>query len=163
MTTNRSTAATDVGWSGIRFIQQLVLFNLALVALQPLSAGFLMSGYARALTLHAAVAVALQVGALVQAATALVLWRLGRAPAWVAGASVGLFAIVFLQVGFGYQKSYWLHVPIGVGIFGWLTRQANWLDASEKRSERHHQHHGEHDVREKKIRTHADEREFPQR
>jgi hypothetical protein len=49
-------------------------------------------------------------------------------PAWVAGMSVGLLAIVFLEVGLGYNKRYWLHVPIGVGIFGGLIRQTDRLD-----------------------------------
>jgi hypothetical protein len=70
----------------------------------------------------------LQVGALVQAITAIVLWRLRRVPAWVAGVSVGLLVMVFLQVGLGYRKQFWLHVPLGVGLVGLLTRQLNWLD-----------------------------------
>ena len=108
-------------------IRWLVTINLGLVALQALSAGFLMSGYARALTVHQFVAVALQLGALIQVVSAVVLWRRRRAPAWVAGVSLALFVMVFLQVGLGYRKSYWLHVPIGVGIFGGLTRQAGRL------------------------------------
>jgi hypothetical protein len=87
-----------------------------------------MSGYARALTVHAIVAVALQLGALIQAVAAVVLWQRRRVPTWVAGVSIGLFVIVFLQVGFGHRRLYWLHVPIGVGIFGGLTRQAYRLD-----------------------------------
>ena len=41
---------------------------------------------------------------------------------------IGLFAIVFLQVGLGYTRRHWLHVPVGVGLFGGLLRQANRLD-----------------------------------
>src|SRR6266542_2499032 len=128
MATDASTRTTDAGGQGIRVIRRLVVINLALVALQPISAGFFLSGYERAVTVHAVVAQALQLGALIQAITAIVLWRRRRVPAWVAGLSIGLFVIVFLQVGLGYSKRYWLHVPIGVGIFGWLTRQVNRLD-----------------------------------
>jgi hypothetical protein len=39
----------------------------------------------------------------------------------------GLFVIVFLQVGLGYRRLYWLHVPIGVGMFGGLMRQVEKL------------------------------------
>ena len=116
--------ATDAARPGIRLIQYLVLTNLGLVAAQALSAGFMMSGYGIALAIHADVALALQLGALVQAIAAVFLWRRRRVPAWVAGASIGLFVIVFLQVGLGYTKRYWLHVPIGVGLFGGLIRQA---------------------------------------
>jgi len=86
-----------------------------------------MSGYARALSVHRLVAVALQLGALIQVVSAVVLWRRRRAPAWVAGVSIALFAIVFFEVGAGYRRSYWLHVPIGVGLLGGLTRQAHRL------------------------------------
>ena len=90
--------------------------------------GFFLSGYGYAVRVHAITALALQVGAVTQAATAVVLWRRRRIPAWVASLSVGLFVVVFLQVAFGHQQRHWLHVPIGVGLFGGLLRQANRLD-----------------------------------
>ena len=128
MMTDVPKATTGAGGKGIRLVRWLMVINLAFVALQALSAGFLLSGYAPALKVHAIVAVALQFGALIQAVAAVVQWRRRRVPAWVAGVSIGLFVIVFLQVGFGYRRLYWLHVPIGVGIFGGLTRQVNRLD-----------------------------------
>ena len=128
MTTGASKTTADTGGPGIRLVRRVVVINVGLVALQALSAGFLMSGYARALTVHTIVAVALQFSALIQAIAAVVLWRRRRVPTWVAGASIGLLMIVFLQLGFGYRKLFWLHVPVGVGIFGGLTRQANRLD-----------------------------------
>jgi len=128
MTTTDAKGSTDAGRQGIRLIRRLMIINLALVALQPLSAGFFLSGYQRAMTVHGVVALALQCGVVIQAVTAVVLWRRGRVPAWVTGLCIGLFVIVFLQVGLGYKKSYWLHVPIGVGIYGWLTRRVSTLD-----------------------------------
>ena len=127
MMTDVATATTDAGGPGSTLVRRLVVINLAFVAFQALSAGFLMSGYAPALKAHAIVAVALQFGALMQAVAAVVPWRRRQVPAWVAGVSIGLLVIVFLQVGFGYRRLYWLHVPIGVGIFGALTRQVNRL------------------------------------
>jgi hypothetical protein len=126
MTTDASKGTSD--GQGIRLIRWLVGINLGLVALQAVSAGFFLSGYQRAMTVHAVVAVTLQFGALIQAAAAVVLWRQRRVPAWMAGLSIGLFVTMLLQVGLGYRKQYWLHVPIGVGIFGWLTRHVNRLD-----------------------------------
>jgi hypothetical protein len=122
------TTATNAAGHGIRWIRRLVLMNLGLVALQALSAGLFMSGYGHAATIHAGVAHALQLGALTQAVAAVVLWRRGRVPPWVARDGIGLFVSVFLQVGLGYTKRYWLHVPIGVGLFGWLIRQTSRLD-----------------------------------
>jgi hypothetical protein len=130
MTTDAARETTDAGVRAIRLIRRLMIVNLALVALQPVSAGFILSGYGQATTVHGFVALGLQVGALIQTITAAVVWWRGRIPAWVAGFSVGLFVVVFLQTGLGYNDWHWLHVPIGVGIFGWLTRQMNRLAPS---------------------------------
>src|SRR6516162_5115111 len=91
MTTDASKGITGAGGQGIRLIRRLVVINLGLVAIQALSAGFLLSGYERAVTVHADVAFALQLGTLIQAAIAVVLWRRRRVPAWVAGLSIALF------------------------------------------------------------------------
>jgi len=128
ITANLSKGITNTGTEGVPLIRQLALINLACVALQPISAGFFLSGYDYAVSAHAGVALALQLGVVIQAVAAIVLWRRNRAPAWVAGISMGLFVMVFLQAGLGYSRRYWLHVPVGVGIFGWLTRQVNRLD-----------------------------------
>jgi len=63
---------------------RLVGINLGLAALQAVSAGFFLFGYKRAMTAHAGVALALQFGALIQAAAAVVLWRQRRVPGWMA-------------------------------------------------------------------------------
>ena len=115
--------------TGTKVIRWLLGINLALVALQPVSAGFILSGYGSAVAVHRGVAMALQLGVVIQAMTAVVLWARRRAPGWVAGFSAGLFVIVFLQAGFGYRDWHWLHVPVGVGIVGWLTRQMTRLSA----------------------------------
>jgi len=106
---------TDAVVRSIKLIRRMAMINLVLVALQPLSAGLFLSGYGRATAVHALVGLALQVGAFIQAVTAVVLWRRRRVPAWVAGLGLGLFVMVFLQVGFGYRKSFWLHVPSASG------------------------------------------------
>jgi hypothetical protein len=129
MTTDTSEKTIDVSGRGVTLIRRLAVANRGMVTLQVLSAGFLMSGYARALLIHAIVAATLEVGALIQAVTAVVLWARRRVPASVAGFGVALAVIVFLQAGLGYRRTYWLHVPIAVGLLGWLTRQVNALDA----------------------------------
>jgi hypothetical protein len=123
-TTDIPTIATDARPRGITSIRRLTIINLALVALQPVSAGLFLSGYGRpAVTAHAVVALALQLGALVQAVTALVLWRRRRVGGSVVGFSVGLLVLVALEIGAGYRGWYWLHVPLGVGIFGGFVRR----------------------------------------
>src|SRR5262245_2811413 len=107
------TTDTDAAGQGIKWIRRLVLTNLGLVALQALSAGFLMSGYGLAVTIHTTVAHTLQLGALTQAVAAVVLWRRSRIPGWVARDGIVLFVAIFVQVGLGYTRQFWLHVPIG--------------------------------------------------
>ncbi len=129
--TTASPAAT-MPPAGTPLIRRLMGLNLALVALQGGSAGLILSGWDHAVTMHAAVAVALQLGALLQAISAVVLWRRGSVARRVAGMSVVLFVMLLVQVGLGYSKRYWLHVPIGVGLFGGLIRQLSRLDATSR-------------------------------
>jgi len=110
-------------------MRRLATFNLLLVALQPLSAGLLMSGFQYAHAVHGDVAIALELGVLTQAIAGLILWRRGKLPAATAAVSVALLAGVFLQAGFGHTRRYWLHVPIGVGIIAWLSRQVKQMGA----------------------------------
>ena len=110
-------------------LRRIVLMNFGLVAAQALTAGLLMSGSVRALKLHAITGLALECGALVQAIATGTLWWRRRASARVAGAGIGLFALVALQVGLGYSRRYWLHVPIGVLLFGALIRQVDRSEA----------------------------------
>ena len=124
-TTDASRATTD---GGRRVIKWLMAINLGLVALQPISAGFLLSGYDHASTIHAAVAAALQLVAVIQGVTAIVLWLRRRVSGRVAGLCVGLFVMVFLEVWAGRNREFWLHVPIGVGVLVWLRGRMDRLD-----------------------------------
>lgn len=108
-------------------LQLMAWINLGLIALQPVSAGFFLSGNGYAAMTHREVALALQAGALVQAITAVVQWRRRREPARAVVRGAGLLVMVFVQSGLGYSHRYWLHVPIGVGMFGWMLA---WLTAS---------------------------------
>jgi hypothetical protein len=117
---------------GVKWIRRLMVLNLGLICLQPISAGFILSGYAEGVRVHAAVATAVQFGVAVQAVTAIVLWWLDRLPRWAAGASIGLLVIAFVQVGLGYTNRHWLHVPIGVAIIGWLRGQVGKCAAPDR-------------------------------
>ena len=127
--TDVSTRTTGAGGQDIRLIRRLVVTNLVMVALQPVSAGLLMSGFGRALPVHAVVGLALLLGLLVQVGAAVLLWRRGRAPAWVAWVGGALFVAVLLQNAFGHNRQYWLHVPVGVALLAALNRQRSSLDA----------------------------------
>src|SRR5262245_50769203 len=106
-----ATDATEAFGQGLRLMRRLVRINLGLAGFQAISAGLFLSGYGRAAALHRAVAMALVLGALIQAVTALILRRRRGVPAWVPGVSLGLFVLVLLQFGLGHNQVFWLHVP----------------------------------------------------
>jgi hypothetical protein len=104
-------------------MQIIVSINLVLVAVQAFSAGFFLSGYGQAVGVHGVAARALVAGVLVQMVTAIVLWRQRRVTAAVARNSAALLLVVLIQVVLGHRAQYWLHVPVGVGLFAGLARQ----------------------------------------
>ena len=109
-----------IGDKGMKTIKWLTAISLGLVALQPISAGFFLSGFNHASTAHRVVAVALQLVVAIQCVTAIVLWLRHRLSLRGAGLCVGLFATVMLEAWAGRHMQFWLHLPIGVGIFVWL-------------------------------------------
>ena len=114
--------------TGNTVIRRLAMINLGLAALQPISAGFFLSGSGHAAEIHRGVALALQVGALIQAIAAVVLSRRGRVPTQVAQRGIGLFVMVSVQLWLGFHHQYWLHVPLGVGVISALMRQVSRPD-----------------------------------
>ena len=56
--------------------------------------------------------------ALVQVGLAVLVWRRGRAPGWLAVASVGLLVALLVQSALGMTSQVAVHVPLGVAIFG---------------------------------------------
>ena len=104
----------------MKTINRLMAVNLGLAALQPISAGFFLSGFNHALTAHIVVAVALQIGAAIQCVTAIVLWLRHRVSPRVSAFCVGLLATVMLEMWAGRHMKFWLHVPLGVAILAGL-------------------------------------------
>jgi heme A synthase len=56
--------------------------------------------------------------ALVQVVLAVLVWRGGRRPGWLAVASVGLLVALLVQSMLGMTGQVAAHVPLGVAIFG---------------------------------------------
>ena len=125
---SRIMTNTEPSSQGLREIRRLVLFNFGLVVIQTLSAGFLMSGYGAARTIHASVGSVLGLGALAQAVASIAIQRRGRVPARLAGSGIALFVLVVLQIVAGHTRWFWLHVPVGVALVGGLMQQTRRLD-----------------------------------
>ena len=56
--------------------------------------------------------------ALVEVVLAVLVWRSGRGPGWIALASVGLLLAILVQGGMGRNSQLAVHVPLGVAILG---------------------------------------------
>ena len=56
--------------------------------------------------------------ALIQVVLAMLVWRRGQAPGWLALASVGLLVALLVQSVLGMTGQVAVHVPLGVAIFG---------------------------------------------
>jgi heme A synthase len=56
--------------------------------------------------------------ALIQVVLAVLVWRRGRGPGWLAIASVGLLVALLVQSVLGMTSQVAVHVPLGVAIFG---------------------------------------------
>jgi hypothetical protein len=120
-----TTSAARATAAGHRALGWLTAICLGLVAVQPISAGFLLSGFDHASAMHAGGAVALQLIAAIQGVTAIVLWLRRRVTLRVAGHSVALLVMVLLEVWAGRNREYWLHVPLGVAMLVWLQARTS--------------------------------------
>jgi hypothetical protein len=114
--------ATD---AGVRLVQGLrVGASLTLVSLafQYLTAGqlFPQGGPEQ---LHAGGAIALHLLSGLTALAAVLLWRRGGAPPWLAALAAVLFLLTFVQASTGGRDTLWIHVP-GAMV---LTVGAAWL------------------------------------
>lgn len=84
---------------------------------QPVLAGLFLGGDSAMIAVHAGVASAIELLALVQIIVAVVLWRPGRGPGWPVFASIGIFLAVFAQSAVGYAHVLAVHVPLGAAMF----------------------------------------------
>ena len=102
-----------------------VLAGLAL--LQPVLAGWYLSGDYDALGVHDSNAGFIALAVMGMLVAALLYWLPGRGRGWPVLVPVVLFGALVFQFGAGYNRDLWLHIPLGVGIvtvsvlFGWWT------------------------------------------
>jgi hypothetical protein len=109
-----------------RLLPAVVSLHLLLIPLQALTAGLFLSGEGRAVQGHQIGAQIIMVVAITQAVLATLYWRRGG-PRWFFIASLLVLVMEVLQMGAGYNKIFWAHLPLGVGLFGGLTRQQMWV------------------------------------
>jgi hypothetical protein len=98
-----------------------VLHALSLV-LQPVLAGLFLSGQDSAIDSHATNASIVVLLGLVLSVLAFLTWRRRLVPRQVFTVSASLWVAEGLQMGAGYAHLMWLHVPLGVLLFGGLAQ-----------------------------------------
>lgn len=102
----------------VRALRLALTVLLVLVGLQPVLAGLFMDGHEVWRRWHGLNANAVFLAALVVTVLAVLVWRPGRGPGWVALAGAGLLVAVFLQVGVGMAGLASVHEPLGVVLVG---------------------------------------------
>lgn len=102
------------------WLLRIIVFVHCLVVLaQAGSAGSFLDGQASALRLHQITGTSVITAiSLLQVIVAVICWRRHQQSAWFALASFGLFTAEMIQIGLGFTDQLWLHVPVGVSIFG---------------------------------------------
>ena len=113
-------SATGVPRPGIVRGMRVVLWLLAVaVFAQAVLAGLFLDGGDAWRGWHAINGMlVLPLLALVQVGLAVVVWRRGRGPGWLAVASVGLLVALLVQSLLGMTSQVAAHVPLGVAISG---------------------------------------------
>jgi hypothetical protein len=101
-----------------RWVWALTRVQAAMVFLQAVLAGGVLSGWAGFRVAHGVNAGLLWVVSIAVIVAATVGWRTGRSPGWVAGAAAALWVALEVQIASGESGLLWLHVPLGMAIFG---------------------------------------------
>jgi hypothetical protein len=111
----------------MRILPPVVSLHLFLIFLQAVTAGLFLSGEARAVDGHRIGAQVIAMVAITQIVLAALYWWRGGGPRWFFIASVLVLVMESVQMGTGFNKVFWAHIPIGVGMFGGLLRQQIWV------------------------------------
>jgi hypothetical protein len=112
------------GWDRVIFricctVSAVLLFDQAVFAGQFLGGSF------GALQTHRDNATAAGIAVLVTAAAGLAV-RLRGGPGWPALASLGLFALIALQILLGFRRALTVHIPLGVAIIVLMLLLMGW-------------------------------------
>ena len=123
MTTTTNDAPTTTSRPLLTGLKVTAVLAVLTLLWQFITAGQLFGQGARPETAHAAGAIVLHVMSGLAAIAAVLLWRSGAVPLWLAGLAVVVFGFGFLQAAMGGYQTLYVHVP-GAMI---LTAGAVWL------------------------------------
>jgi hypothetical protein len=106
-------ASRTVPWTHW-LLRATVTVEAVLAVAQPIFIGAFLQGHYDALAWHKANATIVAAAAFAMAVAALLHWRPGRGPGWVAWACVLVVAAIVAQIVFGYSRTLAIHIPLGV-------------------------------------------------
>jgi lysylphosphatidylglycerol synthetase-like protein (DUF2156 family) len=101
-----------------RWVWALARLQAAMVFLQAVFAGGFLSGRAGLLKTHGVNAGLLWIVSIAMIVVCIAAWRGGRTPGWVAAAAAALWVALEVQIASGESGQLWIHVPLGMAIFG---------------------------------------------
>jgi hypothetical protein len=101
-----------------RVVWALARVQAVLVFMQAVFAGGFLSGRIGLRYGHGVNASLLWLVSVVLMVVAVVTWRRGRSSGWVAAVASGLWVALEVQIAAGEAGMLWIHVPLGVAIFG---------------------------------------------
>jgi hypothetical protein len=121
----------------LAFLRVVLVVHAALVVMQPIMAGYYLSGEADAMDWHSPIGSSLWMWSMIQFVVAMLYWRPGGGRLWPALATVGLFFAELTQMILGFSQTLSVHIPLGTAIVISVLLFAAWSFRSSARRGRH--------------------------
>lgn len=118
-------------------LRTILLLHAALVVMQPILAGYFLSGDSDAMDVHGPIGSTLWMVTMFQFVAAVLYWRPGGGRLWPALVTLVLFFAEFVQLTFGYLQNFAVHVPLGTAIVISVVLMTVWSFRSSARRGRH--------------------------
>ncbi|WP_329481974.1 hypothetical protein OG555_06870 [Kribbella sp. NBC_01484] len=94
----------------------VLVLHAALIVAQPILAGYFLSGNVDAMNIHSPIGSSVWLVALIQFVVAAIYWLVGGGRSWPTVLTAVLFVAEFVQLVFGYQRNFAVHIPLGTAI-----------------------------------------------
>jgi hypothetical protein len=108
------------------WLKRILIVHLLAVVAQAVTSGTFMSGNHAAVGAHVLVSRILLGICLLQIAVTIILRRRGGCPNWALISAFAILVFEGLEIYFGVRRELILHVPLALGIYGGIMRQAFW-------------------------------------
>lgn len=97
-------------------LQAVLVLHSALVVMQPIMAGYYLSGENDAMDWHSPIGSTLWMMSFFQFFAAVLYWRPGGGRFWPVPATIVLFVAEMAQMAFGHSQTMSVHIPLGTAI-----------------------------------------------